>query len=211
MRGADIYSDHQLVCTKLKIKLKRKQQPKVTRRKCDTTKLQQTTIRSKFKIELKNRFDVLQDYEDVEESVEKKWQNFENAYKETAQKVLGYKKKGQKPWISKESWDVVEERIKLKRDIEQTKSSRIKQNLKDEYRSEDKEVKKSVRRDKREWADDFAYRAEQAAGNGRMKELYDITKTLSNDKGRTSNAVIGQIWEHINRTISKENKMARTF
>ncbi|XP_072020278.1 craniofacial development protein 2-like [Amphiura filiformis] len=77
MRGADIYSDHQLLRTKLKIKLKRKQQPKVTRRKFDTTKLQQTTIRSKFKIELKNRFD-------VEESVEKKWQHFENAYKETA-------------------------------------------------------------------------------------------------------------------------------
>ncbi|XP_072025119.1 craniofacial development protein 2-like [Amphiura filiformis] len=93
MRGADIYSDHQLVRTKLKIKLKRKQQPKVTRRKSDTTKLQQTTIRSKFKIELKNRFDVLQDYEDVEESVEKKWQHFENAYKETAQKVLGTKRR----------------------------------------------------------------------------------------------------------------------
>ncbi|XP_072025117.1 uncharacterized protein [Amphiura filiformis] len=46
-----------------------------------------------------------------------------------------------------------------------------------------------MRRDKREWADDLAARAEQAAGNGRMKELYDITKTLSNDKSRTSNAV----------------------
>ncbi|XP_072018555.1 uncharacterized protein [Amphiura filiformis] len=185
MRGAGIYSDHQLV--RNKIKLKRKQQPKVTRRKFDTSKLQQTTIRSKFKNELKNRFDVLQNYEDVEDSVEKKWQHFENAYKETAQKVLGYKKKGQKPWISKESWDLVEERIKLKRDIEQTTSSRIKQNLIKQNLI--MEVKKSMRRDKREWADDLASRAEQAAGNGRMKELYDITKTLSNDKGRTSNAV----------------------
>ena len=31
--------------------------------------------------------------------------------------------------------------------------------------------------------------AEEAAHNGRMKEVYDITKTLSNDKRKTTNAV----------------------
>ena len=40
--------------------------------------------------------------------------HLEDAYKETAQKVLGYKKKGQKPWIGEESWNLVEERRKLK-------------------------------------------------------------------------------------------------
>ncbi len=31
------------------------------------------------------------------------------AYNETAKEVIEFKKKGQKPWISRKSWDLVEE------------------------------------------------------------------------------------------------------
>ncbi len=44
-----------------------------------------------------------------------------------------------------------------------------------------------MRQDKR--ADDLTSEAEKAAGNGRMKELYEIIKKISNDKGKTMNAV----------------------
>ena len=49
-----------------------------------------------FFTELKNKYDVLQDYEDSEKNVEGKswWQKFEDVCKETAKKVLGYKKMG---------------------------------------------------------------------------------------------------------------------
>ena len=77
----------------------------------------------------------------------------------------------------------------LKGNMEQAKSVRIKSNLKTEYRNKDKEVKKSMRQDKRKWAENLASEAEEAAGNGRMKELYEITKKLCNEKGRTTNAV----------------------
>ena len=46
-----------------------------------------------------------------------------------------------------------------------------------------------MRQDKRKWVDHLAMEAEEAAHNGRMKEVYDITKTLSNDKRKTTNAV----------------------
>ena len=46
-----------------------------------------------------------------------------------------------------------------------------------------------MRQDKRKWVDHLAMEAEEAARNGRMKEVYDITKTLSNDKRKTTNAV----------------------
>ena len=110
--------------------------------------------------------------DETDEEVEKQWQDFEDAYKEIAQEVLGYKKKGQKPWISKESWELVEERKQRKNNIEQTKSERIKQNYMDKYRYKDKEVKKSMTN----WVDHLAMEAEEAARNGRMKEVYDITK-----------------------------------
>ena len=51
-------------------------------------------------------------------------------------------------------------------------------------------MKKSMRQDKRKWVDHIAMEAEEAARNGRMKEVYDITKTLSSDKRKTTNAVI---------------------
>ena len=53
----------------------------------------------------------------------------------------------------------------------------------------DKEVKKSMRRDKRVWVDDLAKSAEAAAGQGRIKEVFEITKTLSNGKPKSVNAV----------------------
>ena len=77
----------------------------------------------------------------------------------------------------------------MKNNIEQTKSDRIKQNYMDKYRCKDKEVKKSTRQDKRKWVDHLAMEAEEATRNGRMKEVYDITKTLSNDKCKTTNGV----------------------
>ena len=59
----------------------------------------------------------------------------------------------------------------------------------DKYRCKDKEVKKSMRQDKGKWVDHLAMEAEEAACNGIMKEVYDITKTISNDKRKTTNAV----------------------
>ena len=42
-----------------------------------------------MQIELRNRFDVLGDHaERDEQNAEKKWNDFEDAYKETAQKVF---------------------------------------------------------------------------------------------------------------------------
>ena len=101
----------------------------MTRKKFDTTKLHKPSIKTEFTIELRNRFEALQEYDD-EERVEEKWQQSEDAYKETVKSVLGYKKKGQKPWISKESWDLVEERKKLKGNIERQSQAESKKTLK---------------------------------------------------------------------------------
>ena len=53
---------------------------------------------AQFSLKSHNKYDILQDYDETDdEEVEKQWQDFEAAYKETAQEVLGYKKKGKKP------------------------------------------------------------------------------------------------------------------
>ena len=40
-------------------------------------------------------------------------------------------------------------------------------------------VKKSIKKDKQKYVDDLAEEAEQAAGSGNLKQLYDITRKLS--------------------------------
>ena len=114
--------------------------------------------------------------------------------------------------MTDESWELVEERKRPKNNTEQTKSDRIKQNYMDKYRCKDKELKKSTRQDKRKWVDQLAMDAEEATHNGRMKEVYDITKTLSNDKRKTTNAVKDKCGKFIiNGRIGQKGAMERTL
>ena len=95
MRGADIASDHQLMRSKIKLKLKRKQKNKAIRKKFDIIKLKQPAIKAQFSQKLLKKYDILQDYDETgDEEVDKQWQGFEGAYKETAQEVRGTKRKG---------------------------------------------------------------------------------------------------------------------
>ena len=56
-----------------------------------------------------------------------------------------------KRWISDNSWKLIEERNGIKTKIDSTRSERIKNRMKEEYKEKDKQVKKCVREDKRRW------------------------------------------------------------
>ena len=43
----------------------------------------------------------------------------------------------------------------------------------------DREVKRSVKKDRRDYIDDIAEQAETAAGQGNMRDLYLVTKKLT--------------------------------
>ncbi len=81
---------------------------------------------------------------------------------------------------------VEEKRGRLKSSVNQTKSNKTR--VRTEYQNKDREVKRRMRKDKRRWVNDLALSAEKAAGSG-MKELYEITKTLCNDRSKAVNAV----------------------
>ncbi len=59
---------------------------------------------------------------------------------ETTEEVLGYRKGKSKPWISKATWPLIDERKEIKGKIHSTKSERIKDRLKETYKQNDKEV-----------------------------------------------------------------------
>ena len=114
-RSADIGSDHHLVCMKVKLRL-RKQQSKEQgsiRTRYDTNKLKEKNVLEAFKITLQNRYQVLEEESpdgDEEDEIEKEFHIMEEAYMKTADEVLGRPRKKRKPWITEESWALVDQR-----------------------------------------------------------------------------------------------------
>ena len=163
-RGADVGGDHNLVITKAKLRLNStgKKQERTTR--FEHNKLKERVIRQQFRLEPKSRFNILQmadqnnmgadDHQTSEQpdqsiSIDHMWQKIKTAYTKTALKVLGHWKKKCKSWISSESWRKIEESRKLKKKIADEQSERLKNKAQNNYREKDKEVKRSLRKDKR--------------------------------------------------------------
>ncbi|KAI8514548.1 hypothetical protein Bbelb_071390 [Branchiostoma belcheri] len=167
-----------MVVCKIRLKLRATPPSKKRRKVFDTSKLHTPETRQKFALELRNRFQALEtlDGEEEHDTVETTWNTITKVYRETAEKVLGYRKRNNKEWITQETWNKIEERKIAKGKMLNTKSQRAK----DTYRTKDKQVKRSARRDKRAYIEELASEAERAATRGELSTVYRITKTLSN-------------------------------
>ena len=159
IRSVDIASDHHLVCTKLRLKVKAAlNKGGIRRTRYDTEKLESDGCRRQFRVELRNRFEILQreelkddETDQPEAELEKANDILEKAYNMTAKKVLGYKTKTVKPWISKESWDLTEQMKAMKVKLDGANSERLKEKRRVQYKAKDREVKRQIRRDKINW------------------------------------------------------------
>ena len=150
-RGADAYSDHYLVKTSIKLKLRKTTQQTQKRKVLDMQSLQVATKRKQFVLEVKNRFSCLEFLEDKHnDSVQDSWNCIKEAYVETAKDILGYRKGKHKEWLSAGTWDKIEERKKLKEKLLTTKSQRVHDLVEQEYKNKDKEVKKSAKKKTKE-------------------------------------------------------------
>jgi hypothetical protein len=185
MRGADVASDHGLVRCKLRIKLRKHKTEKSEKRRIKyDTKLQKPDILKAFHLELKNRFSILESNEDNSngEEVKTSRKQIVDAFTETANNKLGHKEIGKNPWITRDSWKKVDEKRELKNNTVKIRSGRLKERLRKGYQEKDKEVKQSMRKYRREWTDNMTEEAEKAAQNGRMKTVYEVSRTLCNEK-----------------------------
>ena len=197
MRSADVASDHYLVRSTIRLKLKRAPLTKSTKM-FNTQKLQNNDIHRRVNIQLRNRFQALaveepiteEGEEEERDEVERKSEIMEKAYVQTAEEVLGYKKKKNKQWLSQGAWTLIDQRKAIKQKLIGARSERQKKRWQDEYRQKDREVKRQVRVDKRRWTEEIAEEAENAAKQQHMKTLYTLTKVLSNERPRQSAAVI---------------------
>ena len=172
-RGADIASDHNLLVGNVTLKLCKAKRGQERGRLIDSARLKDAGTKQVFKQELKNRFQVLG------EKQEMNIDTFNQAFREAGEKVLGYKKKNKEKWIQTRTWQKIAERKVIKQKINSTRSERVKDQLKRNYTKTDREVKRLAKVDKKAYVERLADEAEEAARRQDLKTLYRITKTLS--------------------------------
>ncbi|VDP17161.1 unnamed protein product [Schistosoma margrebowiei] len=97
----------------------------------------------------------------------------------TCQEVLGLKKYHHKEWISTETLDKIKERKNKKAAINNSRTRAEKVQAQAEYIEANKQVKRSIRADKKKYEEELATPAEKAAREGNMKQLHDTTKKLA--------------------------------
>ena len=199
-RGADAASDHHLLVAILKLKLKKnRMETAVKRKKYNVSFLKDAQTREEYRLNLTNRFQVLQELLEEETDLNKQWQNIKETWTSTCQEVVGPRTPQQKEWISVETLRKVQMRKEKKTAVNNSRTRTAKAKAQEEYAEVNREVKKSIKVDKRNYIDSLAEEAEQAAGRGNMKELYDTTRKLSGKychperpvKDKEGNAIIG--------------------
>ena len=128
-----------------------------------------------FKVTLRNRYQVLQQegghLEEDQHKVEKDFEVLKKAYTKVADTVLGKPRKKKKPSIRGESWQLVDQQDAINKKILSTHSERVKNQLRAKYAEKNKDVKRSIKSDKRKWLNNIASQAEEAARSQHMKTL----------------------------------------
>ncbi|XP_059154670.1 uncharacterized protein LOC131940109 [Physella acuta] len=114
-----------------------------------------------------------------EETVEQKWLEIQELWKSTCTDILGRRKNEPKEWITTETWAKIEYRKEIKQKISKCKDEKEKINLRTHYCEVNRMVRKSAKEDKRQFIQEMIEDAETAARQGKMKRLYEVTRTLS--------------------------------
>ena len=143
-------SDHHLVIAKLQLKLKKAaDNNKPGGKIINVKRLKEPEIKQKFVIELRNRFRVLEDhYQNDESSFEKKWENIKEIHHNTSEQIIGFRKSKNKVWLTSGTWKAIEVRTKLKEKVLSSISSRLREQIEKEYGEKDKEIKRRAWKDK---------------------------------------------------------------
>ncbi|VDP89025.1 unnamed protein product [Schistosoma mattheei] len=114
-----------------------------------------------------------------ETTMEDNWKSIKEALISTCQDVLALKKHHHKEWISIETLDRIKERKNKKTAINNSRIRAEKVQAQAEYMETNKQVKKSIRADKKKYVEELVTTAEKAEREGNMKQLHDTTKKLA--------------------------------
>ena len=212
MRGADMSSDHHLLMTTVRLHLKRFTTAYSTRTKYNAGLLRDKDTQAAFQISLSNRFQPLQELiEDDETDFETQWGHCKKLWHNTCEEVLGKEKTQHKEWISADTIHKLETRREWKTVLNNSRTRAVKAKAQEEYTTVDREVKRSIKKDKRDYIDDLARQAETASGQGNMRDLYLVTKKLTGKFQQTDKPVMDKNGNPLTTTNEQLKRWAEHF
>ena len=178
-RGADVASDHHLVMASLRLRLKKSQAQTNNRTRYNVNFLRDKETATNYKLNLSNRYQVLKDMCDNNAGLEEMWEQAKQMWTGACEETVGRKKMEHKPWITPTTLEKIHTRKSKKAVINSSRTRSSKAEAQKQHSEANREVKRSIRTDKRNYIDTLAREAEDAAGQRNMKALYDTTKKLS--------------------------------
>ena len=108
-RSANAGSDHYLVMSGLKLRLRKAPAKKNRPRKYSIPRLKQDEVLKAFVLEIKNKFQLLSIEEIDHPQVEGKWNQIKDVHCNTAKNTPGYLRRTDKTWLSTDTWSRIEE------------------------------------------------------------------------------------------------------
>ena len=126
-RGADVGSDRHLVSAFIKIKLRSAGCKMTRQRRFIIEKLRDPMVKSAFVLQVKNRFQALQNLEeeavDPGREINSRWERVVSVYRKSSDECLGFKQKEKrKEWMTADTWKTIDNGRTLKKKLVDAKS-----------------------------------------------------------------------------------------
>ena len=151
-RGADLRGDHQLLLmAMLTIKLCKTKIGEDKLRRIDATKLKVPETKASFQLELRNRFQALE-----EELVEPTLSSFHQTVREAGGENTGIQKKEERRMDTARNMGQDNRKKQMEEKINSARSERVKDLYRTKYQDLDKELKKMAKRDKKDYIENLA-------------------------------------------------------
>jgi exonuclease III len=168
--GVDIGSDHNLVLTRLKLKLKSNRSNKSSRIRFNLDRLKDPKVAEIFQAQVGGKFAALTI---VNQDVD----NLANTLKEvlisTAEEVIGRKRSKKQQWVTDEILDLCDKRRTLKKEKQSNKAAV------DKYRMINRKIRKEMKQAKEEWIDNQCRTMEDSMATGNSKKAYETLRNLT--------------------------------
>ena len=139
------------------------------------------------------------------------WEHYKKLWHDTCEEVLGKKKTQHKEWISADTIHKLEARIERKAVLNNSRTRAAKAKAQEGYTAVDREVKRSIKKDKRDYIDDLARQAETAARQGNLRDLYLVTKKLTGKLQQTGEPVKDNNGNPLTTTKERLKRRAEHF
>ena len=176
MCGADCYTDHKLIVSKLALQIlpKRRPQGQKVVKKLDISKLNVTATKEKFVEDLNNK---LKDININPTDPEANWENLKTTIQTSAQEALGPAKRRHQDWFDENDPEIqalLDEKHKLHREYQNDKSD----SRKDTYNNARLSLETNLNNMRNTWLSNKADEIQLAADQNNSKKFYDALKAI---------------------------------